>query len=63
MNWYCVLTDIIIPLVSALLGGLLTILGVKMTITAQNKKKILPGKSLSDLGLSPARNMFRLETK
>ena len=63
MNWNCVLPDIVIPLISALLGGLLTILGVKMIITAQNKKEILPGKSLSDHGFLPARNMFRLETK
>ena len=45
MNWYCVLTDIVIPLISALFGGFLTLLGVKMTITAQNKKEDIARKA------------------
>lgn len=38
MTWQEIITNIIIPLISAIVGGLLTLIGVIITIKNQNKK-------------------------
>lgn len=46
----CILTDIIVPLGSALIGGVLALGGVFLTVTEQHKKTKLQERHLLDRG-------------
>lgn len=45
MNCVCIIADIVVPLVSALIGGGLTLVGVIFTIRSQNKKDYIAKKA------------------